>query len=155
MMMKPIDQETAFVTGGGSGIGRALAKELAARDTIVCVTDIDADAARAVALECGPAATSQTLDVRDAAAVKSSVEAFAAKYGRLDKIFNNAGIAIAGDADSIALEGWRHITDINIFGVLHGVLAAYPIMLKQGYGHIVNTASLAGLGPARSSRPMP
>ncbi|MCZ8320597.1 MAG: SDR family NAD(P)-dependent oxidoreductase [Novosphingobium sp.] len=139
---------TAFVTGGGSGIGRALAKALAARGTTVCIADLNVAAAEAVARECGGSASHLALDVRDADAVKTGVEAFVQENGRLDYMFNNAGIGIAGEVDDIALPAWQRIIDINLYGVLHGVLAAYPIMLRQGFGHIVNTASLAGLGPA-------
>lgn len=139
---------TAFVTGGGSGIGKALSLALSARGMTVCVSDVNLKAAQAVAVECGPRATAIPLDVCDAESVKLSIEDFAASNGRLDYIFNNAGIGIAGEANDIPLDAWRLIVDINLYGVLHGVLAAYPIMLKQGYGHIVNIASLAGLGPA-------
>jgi len=139
---------TAFITGGGSGIGRALATALSKRGAIVCVADIDLAAAEKVARDCGPNASSILLDVCDAAAVKRSVEDFAAAHGRLDQVFNNAGIGTAGEVDEIPLSAWRGIVEINVYGVLHGVLAAYPIMLKQGFGQIVNIASLAGLGPA-------
>lgn len=141
-------EKTAFVTGGGSGIGRALARALAARGVSVCVADINPDAAQGVARECGAAATARELDVRDAEAVRRSIEAFAVEQGRLDYVFNNAGIGIAGETNEIPLSAWHRIVDINICGVLHGVMAAYPILLKQGFGHIINTASLAGLGPA-------
>jgi NAD(P)-dependent dehydrogenase (short-subunit alcohol dehydrogenase family) len=146
--MKSGSARTAFVTGGGSGIGRALSKALSARGIAVCVTDIDPDAAARVARECGPLATSFALDVRDPAAVRGAIERFATEQGRLDFVFNNAGIGTSGETNDIPLDAWRRIVDINLYGVLHGVLAAYPLMLKQGFGHIVNTASLAGLGPA-------
>ena len=139
---------TAFVTGGGSGIGKALSLALSARGMTVCVSDVNLSAAQAVAGACGPRAIAIALDVCDADAVRVSIERFAAANGRLDYIFNIAGIAVAGETNDIPLEAWRRIVDINLYGVLHGVLTAYPIMLKQGYGHIVNTASLAGLGPA-------
>lgn len=139
---------TAFVTGGGSGIGKALALALSARGMTVCVSDLNLNAAQAVAAQCGSRATAIALDVCDADAVKVSVERFATANGRLDYIFNNAGIGIAGETNDIPLEAWRHIVDINMYGVLHGVLVAYPMMLKQGFGHLVNIASLAGLGPA-------
>lgn len=139
---------TALVTGGGSGIGRALALAMSRRGARVVVTDINLDAARAVATACGPSASAFALDVRHAAAVQERVEATADEHGRLDYLFNNAGIAAGGDAQEIALPVWERLIDINLRGVLHGVLAAYPIMIKQGSGHIVNTASLAGLGPA-------
>ena len=140
--------KAAFVTGGGSGIGKALSKALAERGMAVCVTDIDGDAAARVGKECGPRATSLALDVRDPDDVRGAIEGFATERGRLDYVFNNAGIGTAGETNDIPLDAWRRIVDINLYGVLHGVLAAYPLMLKQGFGHIVNTASLAGLGPA-------
>ncbi len=139
---------TAFITGAGSGIGRALAKTLAARGALVCAADINAAAAEQVAVECGNKALAVVLDVCDAEAVRTAIENFATETGRLDYLFNNAGIGIAGETDEIPLAAWQRIVDVNLYGVLHGVLAAYPIMLKQRSGHIINTASLAGLGPA-------
>jgi NAD(P)-dependent dehydrogenase (short-subunit alcohol dehydrogenase family) len=146
--LAPWTDSTAFITGAGSGIGRALAFALAARGARVCVSDIDAEAALRVASECGDTATSVALDVRDADAVRQAMGAFAAAAGRLDYVFNNAGIGMGGEVDEIPLPAWKLVVDVNVYGVLHGVLAAYPIMLRQGFGHIVNTASLAGLGPA-------
>jgi NAD(P)-dependent dehydrogenase (short-subunit alcohol dehydrogenase family) len=139
---------TAFITGGGSGIGRALARALTSRGTRVCVADLDGEAAQRVAAECGERASAVTLDVRDADAVRLAITEFATRTGRLDYLFNNAGIGAGGESEEIPLAVWRGVVDVNVFGVLHGVLAAYPIMLRQGSGHIVNTASLAGLGPA-------
>jgi NAD(P)-dependent dehydrogenase (short-subunit alcohol dehydrogenase family) len=146
--MDPWTGNTAFITGGASGIGRALAKALAARGVRVCVADIDAEGAQRVATECGSGGQSEQLDVRDADRVRSAIETFAASHGRLDYVFNNAGIGVGGESEEIPLAGWRRVVDVNVYGVLHGVLAAYPIMLRQGSGHIVNTASAAGLGPA-------
>ena len=146
--MKNWKNATAIITGGGSGIGRALARAMSARGTQVLVTDINQQAAERVATECGSLASAALLDVRDADHVSAVVEKFARDSGRLDYIFNNAGIGVAGETDEIPLQAWQHIIDINLRGVLHGVLAAYPLMVKQGSGHIINTASLAGLGPA-------
>jgi NAD(P)-dependent dehydrogenase (short-subunit alcohol dehydrogenase family) len=139
---------TAFVTGGGSGIGAALSRALGARGVRVCVTDLDGAAARRVAAECGDRASALQLDVRDADAVRQAIEDFAARMGRLDYLFNNAGIGAGGESEEIPPAVWREVVEVDVFGVLHGVLAAYPIMLRQRSGHIVNTASLAGLGPA-------
>ena len=146
--MDPWKARSAFVTGAASGIGRALARALSARGAVVRIADIDAEGARRVAAECGPDASWVRLDVRDADAVGQAIAEFAAARGRLDYLFNNAGIGAAGETHEIPLAYWKGLVDINVYGVLHGVLAAYPIMLKQGSGHIVNTASLAGLGPA-------
>jgi NAD(P)-dependent dehydrogenase (short-subunit alcohol dehydrogenase family) len=146
--MNHYQNKTAFITGGGSGIGKALALRLSAKGAKVCIADINHDAAVAVAAKCGPFAEAVTLDVRDAQAVQSAIATFAEKHARLDFLFNNAGIGVGGEANEIPLPAWQRIVDINVYGVLNGVLAAYPIMLEQGYGHIINTASLAGLGPA-------
>jgi NAD(P)-dependent dehydrogenase (short-subunit alcohol dehydrogenase family) len=141
----------AIVTGGASGIGRAIAASLVTRGDTVLVTDINAAGAVQVAEKLnavGPGkAFSATLDVTDAAAVAAAYQAFYAEHGRLDLVFNNAGIAIGGLAEELTLDHWNRAIDINLKGVVHGVDAAYRIMLKQGSGHIVNTASMAGLVP--------
>lgn len=142
------DKAAVLITGAGSGIGEALALEMSRRGAHVLVTDINGDAASAVAEQCGPLASARHLDVRDALAVSEAVEGFANSKGRLDFLFNNAGIGIAGEVQDLHMSHWERIIDINIRGVIHGINAAYPIMIAQGSGHIVNTASLAGLGPA-------
>jgi NAD(P)-dependent dehydrogenase (short-subunit alcohol dehydrogenase family) len=140
--------KTVFITGGASGIGRALAKALASRGAIVCASDIDGAGAQRVADECGNGASSMALDVCDPEAVRGAIHDFARERGRIDFLFNNAGIGMGGEADEIPLVAWHRVVDVNIWGVVHGVRAAYPLMRKQGFGHIVNTASMAGLGPA-------
>jgi NAD(P)-dependent dehydrogenase (short-subunit alcohol dehydrogenase family) len=87
------------------------------------------------------------LDVRDAQGVADLVRRTAAEHGRLDLMFNNAGIAVGGMVEELLLDHWDRVIDVNLRGVVHGVHAAYPLMLGQGFGHIVNTASLAGLVP--------
>lgn len=141
----------AIVTGGASGIGRAIATSLVARGDTVMVADLNAEGAQAVAdrlNELGKGkAFSAALDVVDAEAVAALYQAVKADHGRLDLVFNNAGIAVGGLAENLTLDHWNKTIDINLKGVVHGVHAAYPIMLEQGSGHIVNTASLAGLVP--------
>jgi NAD(P)-dependent dehydrogenase (short-subunit alcohol dehydrogenase family) len=140
----------AIVTGAGSGIGAALCRALVAAGADVVCTDVDgAAAARTAAALTGPGtATAAALDVTDPAAVTAAVDAVATRTGRLDLMFNNAGIAWGGDTELLTLEQWNAIIDVNIRGVVHGVVAAYPVMLRQGHGHIVNTASMAGLTAA-------
>jgi NAD(P)-dependent dehydrogenase (short-subunit alcohol dehydrogenase family) len=143
----------AIVTGGGSGIGAALVRALAARGTTVVIADIDEAAAKSVAADNPDTITAVTLDVTDAAAVAGLVKQTAADHGRLDYMFNNAGIAVGGLVEEFTLDHWDRAIDVNLRGVIHGVHAAYPLMLAQGHGHIVNTASLAGLVPGPGLAP--
>ncbi len=142
----------AIVTGGASGIGRALAAALVGRGGTVVVADLEGEAAERVAEELrrrGPGhAEAVRLDVRDAAAVAAAYTRVRDEHGRLDLVFNNAGVAVGGLADELTLDHWNRAIDVNLRGVVHGVQAAYPLLLDQGFGHIVNTASLAGLFPA-------
>jgi NADP-dependent 3-hydroxy acid dehydrogenase YdfG len=138
---------TAIVTGAGSGIGAALSRALVEAGTHVVCADLDLDAASSVAASCtGPgSARAVALDVTDAGAVATLVTSVAARAGALDLMFNNAGISIGGETEELTLDHWNSIIDVNIRGVVHGVHAAYPVMVRQGSGHIVNTASLGGL----------
>jgi NAD(P)-dependent dehydrogenase (short-subunit alcohol dehydrogenase family) len=141
----------AFVTGGASGIGRAVCGALVARGANVVVADINASGAAAVARELderGPGSSvSVSLDVGDARGFEAAVGAARAEQGRLDLLFNNAGIGVGGPTEELTLAHWERTLDVNLRGVVHGVRAAYPVMIEQGFGHIVNTASLAGLTP--------
>jgi NAD(P)-dependent dehydrogenase (short-subunit alcohol dehydrogenase family) len=143
----PFAERVAIVTGGASGIGRAVSAALAARGAAVVVADIDAAGARAVAEGIGTGATGAALDVTDAAAVRRLVEGTAAAHGRLDYLFNNAGIGAGGPVEQLELAEWQRVLDVDLNSVIYGVAAAYPIMVRQESGHIVNTASLAGLIP--------
>lgn len=142
----------AIVTGGGSGIGEALAAGLTARGARVIVADIDGARAEAV-LGRGDAIEAVPLDVTNEKALTAFVDAVAARHGRLDYLFNNAGISVTGDARDLELDHWRRVLDVNLMGVLYGTHAAYRIMAKQGSGHIVNIASLAGLIPFPTNVP--
>ncbi|MEV0673241.1 SDR family NAD(P)-dependent oxidoreductase [Mycobacterium sp. NPDC050441] len=145
-MTQSVSGKQAIVTGAGSGIGAALCRALAAAGAEVLCTDIDEDAAARTAAPLG--ARSARLDVTDAAAVQAAVDDVVARTGRLDLMFNNAGIVWGGDTELLTLDQWNAIIDINVRGVVHGVAAAYPQMIRQGHGHIINTASMAGLAAA-------
>ncbi|MCV7301618.1 SDR family oxidoreductase [Mycobacterium barrassiae] len=138
----------AIVTGAGSGIGAALCRALVAAGAEVVCTDIDGAAAEKTAAPLGDKARAARLDVTDAAALQAAVDEVVDRAGRLDLMFNNAGICWGGDTELLTLDQWNAIIDINIRGVVHGVAAAYPVMLRQGHGQIVNTASMAGLTAA-------
>jgi NAD(P)-dependent dehydrogenase (short-subunit alcohol dehydrogenase family) len=148
--MRVFRGKSAIVTGGASGIGRAVSEALASEGAVVTVADRDGPGAEAVAHGIrarGGQAKGCPLDVRDAAAVAALVDGFAAEHGRLDYLFNNAGIVVGGEERYVSLEDWNQVLDVDLRGTVHGVRAAYPIMVRQGSGHIVNTASIAGLVP--------
>lgn len=138
----------AIVTGAASGIGLALSRVLVRRGAIVTMADVDAASLSRAAASLGGNARSRVVDVRDRAAVRDLIDAVVRDAGKIDYLFNNAGIGIAGEAHEIAGEHYDRIIDVNIRGVVNGVVAAYPLMVRQGFGHIVNTASLAGVSPA-------
>jgi NAD(P)-dependent dehydrogenase (short-subunit alcohol dehydrogenase family) len=144
-------QQVALVTGGASGIGRALAQALTSRGHVAVLADVDGTAARAAAAELtesvapGGDASAVTLDVTDRDAFRDVVEDVVRTHGRLDLLFNNAGIGVGGLVDELDDEHWDRCLAVNLHGVVHGVQAAVPVMTAQGRGHIVNTASMAGL----------
>jgi NAD(P)-dependent dehydrogenase (short-subunit alcohol dehydrogenase family) len=148
--MKNYRGKVAIVTGAGSGIGRALAQELARRGAHVVISDINSERIESVGKgiqDGGGKTTVLTVDVSDYEAVKNMVENTVSEHGRLDFIFNNAGIAVMGQVRDYTIDDWRNVIDVNLYGEIYGIFAAYPIMIKQGYGHIVNTASIEGLVP--------
>ena len=142
--LRTFDGAVALVTGAGSGIGAALAHELGARGARVVLADRHEPSAAEQAADL-PAGRGEALalDVRDAGAVEQAVAAAFDRHGRLDYLFNNAGIAVGGEARDLTLDDWRAAVDVNLLGVVHGVAAAYPRMVRQGFGHVVNTASMA------------
>ncbi|MBY0586608.1 SDR family oxidoreductase [bacterium] len=149
--MRTFDGAVVLITGGASGIGHALGKVLAGRGAEVVLADRDGDDAQRHADELskkGRPATGCHLDVTDPEAVEATIGRLAKDRGRLDYIFNNAGIGVGGEVAHYELSDWTRVIDVNLMGVVYGVQFAYPIMRKQGFGHIVNTASMAGLLPA-------
>jgi short-subunit dehydrogenase len=145
------DGATAVFTGGASGIGRGLAEELAKRGCELVLADRQIELAEEVASKicasCGKAKAVK-VDVTDFKAVQQLVQETVERAGRLDYIFNNAGIGIGGNVSHYGIEDWNQIIDVNLNGVINGVQAAHKVMMTQGFGHIVNTASLAGLMPS-------
>lgn len=152
--MRKFEGKTAIVTGGGSGIGLGLVRALARRGAKVVLADIDEQrVAQAVQHLAGERVNVQgeTLDVTDERQVRRVVAETVKRWGRLDYIFNNAGIAVGAAARDCCRDDWKQVLDVNIYGVVHGILAAYPQMIEQGGGHIVNTASIEGLIPVPST----
>lgn len=139
------------MTGGASGIGRAMGEEFAARGCTVVLADRQIELAREVAVEIekrGNAASASDLDVRDLAAFQTLAQQIRARFGHIDFLFNNAGIGVGGGMETYAPEDWNDVLDVNLRGVANGVQAVYPTMIEQRSGHIVNTASMAGLIPS-------
>jgi NAD(P)-dependent dehydrogenase (short-subunit alcohol dehydrogenase family) len=139
---------SAIITGGASGIGLALARELSRRGAHVALADVkfeQAEAAAAAIRATGATASAHALDVTDYEAVNRLVRQTVDEKGRLDYFFNNAGISRGGEVRLYELEDWYRVLDVNVRGVVHGIHAAYPLMIEQGFGHIVNTASITGL----------
>ncbi len=141
---------TAIVTGGASGIGRALSERLARLGANVTVVDLQSDLAQSVAdgiRTTGGEAQAAALDITDFDETEALYKGVAARSGRLDFVFNNAGIWMMGNADAFSLDDWNRMINVNLRGTVNGTKAAYDIMLKQKSGHIINTASVAGLIP--------
>jgi NAD(P)-dependent dehydrogenase (short-subunit alcohol dehydrogenase family) len=148
--IRTFEGATAIITGGASGIGRALSEELAKRGCEVVLADRQFKLSGEIVSRIrssGGRAEAAEVDVTDFPAMEELVKATLSRTGRLDYIFNNAGIAIAGTVGLYGIEDWNYIVDVNLRGVINGTQAAYKIMLTQGFGHIVNTASMAGLMP--------
>jgi NAD(P)-dependent dehydrogenase (short-subunit alcohol dehydrogenase family) len=150
-MAKDLVGKVAIITGGAGGIGKALAQELALRGCYLVLADINGELLETTAAELrstGAQLDAKTVDVRDADQVQSLVQGAYEDLGRIDYIFNNAGINVCAEIRDTTLEDWNLLIDVNLRGVIHGVHAAYPIMREQGFGHIINTSSAAGLIPA-------
>jgi NAD(P)-dependent dehydrogenase (short-subunit alcohol dehydrogenase family) len=147
-MLNGLDGKTAVVTGGASGIGLALAEAFGARGMNVAIADVEEGAiAGAVGrLEsAGIRACGILADVSDRAAVDRLAEEVIATYGAVHVLCNNAGVAAGGVTWELPEEVWRWVLDVDLWGVINGVHSFVPGFVEQGEGHVVNTASFAGL----------
>jgi NAD(P)-dependent dehydrogenase (short-subunit alcohol dehydrogenase family) len=135
---------TAVVTGAGSGLGRAIALDLASRGFLVHATDLDPDAAARTAAEIGAGGASAALDVRDEAACRAAATT-AARSGSLDVWVNNAGVLFSGMSWEQDEGTRRTMLEVNVLGTMNGTVAALDAMIAAGRGHVINVISLAGL----------
>ena len=143
--MEGLKRKVAIITGGGSGIGRALSEELGRLGAMVVVADIDPERAQVVASQI-PGARAAALDVSRREEVQLLVDRTVTDHGRLDYMFNNAGIpGVGGRTLDIGVEQWERVIGVNLMGVVYGTLSALKVMAAQGSGHIDNTSSMAGL----------
>jgi len=143
-------RKRAFITGAGSGLGAALAVELARDGWTIGMTDLREESLHA-ACETVRAAGGEpapyVFDVTDRAAFKAAADEFLAAHDGVDLVVNNAGVAGGGALGDYTLEDWDWLYGINVMGVVHGCHFFVPAMKAQGSGHLINTASAAGFAP--------
>ena len=145
------NRKVAIVTGAASGIGRAICHELVTQNVFVIIADINEKDGKNVETELNQKDIHSRfvrLDVTDYKNVEDVMTEIYEEFARLDYLFNNAGIAMYGEMYDMTIENWKNIMDINLWGVIHGTQIGYKLMKEQGFGHLVNTASAAGLGPS-------
>ena len=146
--MNPFEGKVAVITGAGSGIGRALAVNLAKKGARLALSDIDAEGlaetvGQAEAL--GATVKSDRLNVAEREAVLAYAEAVVAHFGEVHQVYNNAGIAYNGDVEKSEFKDIERVIDVDFWGVVNGTKAFLPHVIASGDGHIINISSLFGL----------
>jgi len=143
-----LQDSAAVVTGAGSGIGRAIATEFARRGAQVLVTDVDDTRAEKVAGEIvarGGTAAWQHLDVTVGDDFEAARGRCLDEFGRVDVVVNNVGTMVAGRPEQIPAEEWARLLDVNLLGIVRSNQVFLPLLMEQGHGHVVNTASTNGV----------
>lgn len=146
--MKEFANKVAVITGAGSGIGRALATELAQRGSRLALSDVDTAGVAETAALCEKAGADvrhYVLDVADRAAVYAHADAVLTDFGTVNLVFNNAGVALTASVNEMTWADLEWIVDINFWGVLHGTKAFLPHLIASGDGHLINISSVFGL----------
>ncbi|ONM50690.1 SDR family NAD(P)-dependent oxidoreductase [Nocardia donostiensis] len=140
--------KVCVITGAGSGIGRALAINLARRGAKLALSDIDADGLAETVHSCeelGAQVKSDRLNVAEREAVLAYADAVKAHFGVVHQVYNNAGIAHHGDVDKTEFKDFDRVMDVDFWGVVNGTKAFLPHLIESGAGHVVNVSSLFGL----------
>ena len=148
--MQELNGKVAVITGGGSGIGRCMALAFADQGMDIAIGDIEQGAGETVAEEVrakGRRAIAVVCDVTDLDSVRGLAEAAKAELGAYHVVCNNAGVISGGPTAEMSPAEWDWVLDVDLQGVVNGVIAFLPGLVEQGEGHIVNTASIAGLVP--------
>lgn len=155
--MRELAGRVAVVTGGASGIGKAMAARFAAAGMHVVIADVEEGPLGATADELGVVAV--RTDVSDAASVQALADEVVARFGTAHVLCNNAGVGGGGRISTLTLNDWKWVLDVNLWGVVHGLHSFLPLLLANDEGgHVVNTASMAGLsawpgiGPYNASK---
>jgi NAD(P)-dependent dehydrogenase (short-subunit alcohol dehydrogenase family) len=149
--MEDLQGKVAVITGGASGIGRAVAQRAVAEGMKVVLADIEEGPLEEAENELtahGAEALGVVTDVSDAASVHALRDRALDRFGAVHLVHNNAGIGLGGPIWEISEEDWRWILGVNVWGVIHGIATFVPLFVEQGEGHVVNTASVAGLTTA-------
>jgi NAD(P)-dependent dehydrogenase (short-subunit alcohol dehydrogenase family) len=139
------DNQVAVITGGASGIGLATARLLRQAGWNLVLADIEAPRLDAVCAELG--AVGVVTDVGSKQSVEALADTAYGRFGRADLVFNNAGVATAGATANVTHADWAWLMQVNLWGPIHGVEAFLPRLIEQGHGHLMFTASFAGLAP--------
>jgi NAD(P)-dependent dehydrogenase (short-subunit alcohol dehydrogenase family) len=146
--MDTLREKVAVITGAASGIGRAIACALAGRGAHIVAVDLDNDGVAALAGELsdrGAAVLPQRADVSDPGAFDGIRDAALRRFGRVDIVVNNVGVLTNGLPEDIPVAEWQRLLDINLMSLVRSNAAFLPLLLGQGSGHLLNTASFAGL----------
>jgi NAD(P)-dependent dehydrogenase (short-subunit alcohol dehydrogenase family) len=147
--MHELAGKTAFVTGGASGIGLALGRAVAQAGMKVMLADVETETLAAAVKslhDFGADVRGVSCDVADPSSVERAAKASFEAFGNVHVVCNNAGVAAGGGIDTISLDNWRWVLDVNLMGVVHGIRSLLPHIRGHGEdGHIVNTASMAGI----------
>lgn len=145
--METLRDKVAVITGAASGIGRAIACALSRQGAHIVAVDVDHDGVRDLANELSSrgSALAQCADVSESGAFERIRDSALQRFGRIDIVVNNVGVLTNGLPEDIPVSEWQRILDINLMSVVHSNAAFLPLLLGQGSGHLVNTASFAGL----------